>query len=125
MAAYVPYYALVASSLHALTKKDRAFPTGSKWIPGSDYDLAYHYVKSLILDRPCIYGTRTTKNTFSSKSTVPTTDGGHAHFNTQTRPHQAKTKENITFLARWLPWDGTAYAVPQYRGSTRIVFCAK
>jgi transposase InsO family protein len=52
MAAYVPYYALVASPLHALTKKDRAFPTGSKWIPGSDYDLAYHHVKSLILDRP-------------------------------------------------------------------------
>jgi hypothetical protein len=42
----------VASPLHALTKKDRAFPTRSKWIPGSDYDLAYHHVKSLILDRP-------------------------------------------------------------------------
>ena len=52
MAAYVPYYALVASPLHALTKKDRAFPVGKKWIPGSDYDLAYHHVKSLILDRP-------------------------------------------------------------------------
>jgi hypothetical protein len=52
MAAYVPYYALIASPLHALTKKDRAFPVGKKWIPGSDYDLAYHHVKSLILDRP-------------------------------------------------------------------------
>ncbi len=37
MAAYVPYYALVASPLHALTKKDRAFPTGSKWIICKDF----------------------------------------------------------------------------------------
>jgi hypothetical protein len=52
MASYVPHYALVASPLHALTKKDRAFPMGNKWIPGSDYDLAHHHVKRLILDRP-------------------------------------------------------------------------
>ncbi len=25
---------------------------------------------------------------------------------------------------QWLPWRGTAYAVPQYRGSTRIIFFA-
>jgi hypothetical protein len=52
MSAHVPHYALIASPLHALTKKERAFPAGNKWIPGSDYDLAYHHVKSLILDRP-------------------------------------------------------------------------
>jgi hypothetical protein len=55
----------VASSLHALTKKDRAFPTGSKWIPGSDYDLAYHHVKSLILDRPlCLWNKNNEEHLF-------------------------------------------------------------
>ncbi len=52
MAQYVPYYALIAAPLHKLTRKGEVFPTGSKWIPGSDYDLAYHHVKSLMLDSP-------------------------------------------------------------------------
>ena len=52
MAQYVPYYALIAAPLHKLTRKGEVFPTGSKWIPGSDYDLAYHHVRSLMLDRP-------------------------------------------------------------------------
>jgi hypothetical protein len=52
MAYYVPYYALVAAPLHKLTRKGEAFPSGSKWIPGSDYDMAFHYVRSLVLDRP-------------------------------------------------------------------------
>jgi hypothetical protein len=41
MAQYIPYYALVAAPLHKLTRKDQAFPSGSKWILGSDYDIAY------------------------------------------------------------------------------------
>ena len=52
MAQYVPYYALVAAPLHKLTRKDQAFPSGNKWIPESDYDIAYHHIKSMILDRP-------------------------------------------------------------------------
>ena len=52
MSQYVPYYALVAAPLHKLTRKDTPFPTGNKWIKGSDYDMAYHHIKSLILDRP-------------------------------------------------------------------------
>jgi hypothetical protein len=52
MSQYVPYYALVAAPLHKLTRKDTPFPSGNKWIKGSDYDMAYHHVKSLILDRP-------------------------------------------------------------------------
>jgi len=52
MAQYVPYYALVAAPLHKLTKKDTTFPSGNKWIKGSDYDMAYHHLKSLILDKP-------------------------------------------------------------------------
>ena len=52
MAQYVPYYALVAAPLHKLTKKDTIFPSGNKWIKGSDYDMAYHHLKSLILDKP-------------------------------------------------------------------------
>jgi hypothetical protein len=51
MARYVPYYALIAAPLHKLTRKGEIFPTGSKWIPGSDYDLAYHHVRSFMLDR--------------------------------------------------------------------------
>jgi hypothetical protein len=52
MAYYVPYYALVAAPLHKLTRKGEIFPCGTKWIAGSDYDLAFHHVRSLILDRP-------------------------------------------------------------------------
>jgi hypothetical protein len=51
MAQYVPYYALVAAPLHKLTRKDQHFPIGSKWIKRSDYDIAYHHIKSMILDR--------------------------------------------------------------------------
>ena len=52
MAYYVPYYALVAAPLHKLTRKGEIFPSGAKWIPGSDYDMAFHHVRSLVLDRP-------------------------------------------------------------------------
>ncbi len=52
MAQYIPYYALVAAPLHKLTRKGEIFPSGAKRIPGSDYDLAYHHVRSLILYRP-------------------------------------------------------------------------
>jgi hypothetical protein len=56
MAQYVPYYALVAASLHKFTRKDQSFPIGIKWILGSDYDIAYHHVKSMILDKPlCLW----------------------------------------------------------------------
>ncbi len=46
------YYALVAAPLHKLTRKDQHFPIGSKWIKESDYDIAYHHIKSMIFDRP-------------------------------------------------------------------------
>jgi hypothetical protein len=49
---YVPYYALVAAPLHKLTRKGEIFPSGSRWIPGSDYDMAFHHVRNLILDCP-------------------------------------------------------------------------
>ena len=52
MAYYVPYYALAAAPLHRLTRKGETFPSGAKWIPGSDYDMAFHHVRSLVLDRP-------------------------------------------------------------------------
>ncbi len=52
MTYYVPCYALIAAPLHKLTRKGETYPSGSKWIPGSDYDLAYHHIRSLILDRP-------------------------------------------------------------------------
>ncbi len=52
VAQYVPYYALVAAPLHKRTRQDQSFPVGSKWIRGSDYDMAYHHVKSMMLDRP-------------------------------------------------------------------------
>ena len=52
MAYYVPYYALAAAPLHKLTRKGEIFPSGDKWILGSDYDMAFHNVRSLVLDRP-------------------------------------------------------------------------
>jgi hypothetical protein len=52
MTYYMPYYALAAAPLHRLTRKGEIFSSGSKWVAGSDYDLAFHHVRSLILDRP-------------------------------------------------------------------------
>jgi hypothetical protein len=98
MVAYVPYYALIASPLHALTKKDRAFPVGKKGISGSDYDLAYHHVKSLILDRPLYLWNKSNRESISSSKSRPaTTDGAHARTNTQTKPHLVKKKENTIY----------------------------
>ncbi len=51
MAYYVPYYALVAAPLHRLTRKGEIFTSGSRWIPGSDYAMALHHVRSLALAR--------------------------------------------------------------------------
>ena len=51
-AQYVSYCALVAAPLHKLTRKDQHFPIRSKWIQESKYDIAYHHIKSMILDRP-------------------------------------------------------------------------
>jgi hypothetical protein len=63
MAYYVPYYALVAAPLHRLTRKGETFPSGSKWILGSDYDMAFHHVKSFVLDRPlCIWNKDNSKH---------------------------------------------------------------
>ncbi len=61
---YVPYYALVAAPLDKLTQKDQAFPSGNKWIPGSDYDIAYHHIKSMILDRPLYLWNKDNKKHF-------------------------------------------------------------
>ena len=54
MAYYAPYYALAAAPLHKLTRKGEIFPSGEKWVLvlGSDYDMAFHHVRSLVLDRP-------------------------------------------------------------------------
>ena len=43
------------------------------------------------------------------------------------RNHSEMEKHVFEMLERnrkWLPWHGTAYAVPQYRGSTRFFFFA-
>ena len=52
LAFYVPQYGIAAHPLHHLTKKNVTFPAGDNWIPGSDYDIAYHHVKSMMTDTP-------------------------------------------------------------------------
>ena len=51
MAQYVPYYALVAAPLHKLTRKDQVFPSGNKWIPGSDYDIVRAQVEDRVVEQ--------------------------------------------------------------------------
>ena len=48
MATYVKEYAIIASPLHNLTKKSTTFP--KPWWEGSDYDLAFHRLKAILLD---------------------------------------------------------------------------
>ena len=50
MASYCQYYAIVAEPLHRLTRKQIVFP--KPWIPGTDYDLAFHKLKAMMLDTP-------------------------------------------------------------------------
>lgn len=52
LAFYVPQYGIAAHPLHRLTKKDVKFPSGEKWIRGSDYDIAYHHIKAIMTDTP-------------------------------------------------------------------------
>ena len=52
LANYVPQYAIAAAPLHRLTRKGIIFPSGDKWIHGTDYDIAYHYVKAMMIDTP-------------------------------------------------------------------------
>ncbi len=92
MAQYVPYYALVAAPLHKLTRKGEVFPSGSKWIPGSDYELAYHHVRSLILDRPLyIWNKDNERHLFLE---VDSSDNGYAHTSMPTKPHPVKMRES-------------------------------
>jgi hypothetical protein len=48
MVTYVKEYAIIASPLHNLTKKATIFP--KPWLEGSDYDLAFHRLKAILLD---------------------------------------------------------------------------
>ena len=48
MASYCQYYAIVAEPLHRLTRKLITFP--KPWIPGTDYDIAFHKLKGMMLD---------------------------------------------------------------------------
>jgi hypothetical protein len=48
MAGYVKEYAILASPLHKLTKKNTTFPR--PWAQGSDYDLAFMRLKAILLD---------------------------------------------------------------------------
>ena len=50
MANYCQYYALVAEPLHRLTRKNTIFP--KPWLPDTDYDIAFHKLKGMMLDSP-------------------------------------------------------------------------
>jgi hypothetical protein len=76
MAYCVPYYALIVAPLHKLSRKGEIFPSGSKWIPGSDYDMAFHHVRSLVLDRPLYIWNRNKDNTKHLFIEVDSSDEG-------------------------------------------------
>jgi hypothetical protein len=48
MSQYCRYYGIVASPLHRLTRVTEPFP--KHWLPGTDYDIAFHRIKSMMLD---------------------------------------------------------------------------
>ena len=50
MANYCQYYALVAEPLYRLTRKNTIFP--KPWLPDTDYDIAFHKLKGMMLDTP-------------------------------------------------------------------------
>ena len=50
MVNYSQDYAICAAPLHELTRKSIVFP--KPWLKGSDYDIAFHRPKSMLLDKP-------------------------------------------------------------------------
>jgi hypothetical protein len=48
MSQYCRYYGIVASPLHRLTRVTEPFP--KQWPPGTDYGIAFHRIKSMMLD---------------------------------------------------------------------------
>jgi hypothetical protein len=48
MAGYCEELQIISAPLHKLTKKTTQFP--KPWLRGTDYDLAFHRVKALLLD---------------------------------------------------------------------------
>ena len=48
MSGYCKDLQIISAPLHKLTKKSSAFP--KPWVIGSDYDLAFHRIKSMLLD---------------------------------------------------------------------------
>jgi hypothetical protein len=56
LASYVPQHAIAAAPLRRLAHKGIVFPTGDKWIHGTDYDIAYHMIKAMMTDTPlCLW----------------------------------------------------------------------
>jgi hypothetical protein len=52
LANYVLQCPIAAAPLHRLTRQGIAFPSGDKWIHGTDYDVACHHVKAMMADTP-------------------------------------------------------------------------
>jgi hypothetical protein len=48
MSQYCRYYGVIASPLHRLTRVTEPFP--KQWLPGTDYDIAFYRIKSMMLD---------------------------------------------------------------------------
>jgi len=48
MSGYCKDLQIISAPLHKLTKKSTAFP--KPWVAGSDYDLAFHKIKAMLLD---------------------------------------------------------------------------
>jgi hypothetical protein len=48
MSQYCRYYGIVASPLHWSTRVTEPFP--KQWFPGTDYDIAFHRIKSMMFD---------------------------------------------------------------------------
>jgi hypothetical protein len=45
---YCRYYGVIASPLDRLTRVTEPFP--KQWLPGTDYDIAFYRIKSMMLD---------------------------------------------------------------------------
>ena len=50
MSAYCQSYAIMAEPLYRLTRKATIFPR--PWLPDTDYDIAFHMIKGMMLDTP-------------------------------------------------------------------------
>ena len=91
MSQYCRYYGIVASPLHRLTRVTEPFL--KHWLPGTDYDIAFHRIKSMMLDESLfLWNKDSTKRLYIEVDACNEGWGACAYQYADSKPLTLKTK---------------------------------